>query len=460
MILAQNLRQLLNGSRIIVALILLFSLASCGLFKKTSDSDRKDKVIIEDIESIIDTLDFVKVPEEDLIPIREDEKTDKEEDLYAAFKKEKYNVSLFIPFDSKNLVLNSTEANYAVNLRFVNYYAGIKLALEDLESENLNLNVNVYDSERSEEMVRQKLQYSEVGQSDIIIGPYNREGLQATATFGKENNIAVISPWLASTRVTENNPFYVQLRPSLSSHYFKMLSHIYENFEREDIVLIGRDLASDKNRFKYFQSTYTALSNQSYAIDPISEFTVLEDSLIYGDNAFGKLFSGNSRKAIIIPNWDYNDEDFIYSCLRRINVEKGDTEVYVYGMPILYDSEKMDFDFYRNLNIRVVLSEFTDWNDQRVSDFERKYYEQYGDLPTSDAYEGYDMMRFIGNNLKKYGINFHLHLEEDESRYLQTAFEIERIYNEGDEKFEQIKYLENKHLDLIQYVGNKFIKID
>lgn len=461
MILARNRQQRLNGNnKWLYLLLLLFTASSCGIFKgKNKPTTPKDVVDIEDTKPSVDTIEFESIPEVDFPPIKDPNDVTSDLDPFEAFKKEVYNLALFIPFEAKVTNASTEDISSLSASRFVNYYAGVKLGLEEIEKEGLSFNVKVFDSERSPEVVAQKINSIIKGGVDIIVGPYEREGLQVTAEYGKEHNIAVISPWLASTRVTDNNPFYVQLRPSLSSHYFKMINHIHQHFENDEIVLIGRDVDADKNRFRYFQKTYAALNNDPLD-DTIQEFFVLEDSLSYGATAFNNLFVNGEKKAIIIPNWNYNDEDFIYSCLRRLNIEKGNAEIYVYGMPIIYDSEKMDFDFYKNLNIRMVLSEFTDWADPRVQDFERKYFQRFGDLPTSDAYEGFDMINFIGNNLLKYGLNFHLYLEEDNSRYLQTAYDIQKVYDENDEKFENIKYLENRHLDLIQYVDKQFRKID
>jgi hypothetical protein len=430
-------------------------ISSCGLLNKTRDNN-KDKVTNDKIETEIDTLDITQIPESEITPIKKDPSIVEIEDDYSAYKKEVYKIGMLIPF-------NASDANFDINdgsdQKFVNFYAGAKLALSEFEDQGHKFEVATVDSERSKETVESKLNSGSLENADIIVGPYDRDGLSYTAEYGKEKKVAVISPWLSSTKITDNNPYYIQLRPSLSSHYFKMIDHANQNFSNDEIILVGRDNSSDKNRFKFFQKTYAAINdfNQN---DELTEYFITEDSLTYADLAFRGVFEGKNKVAIVLPNWNYNDEDFIYTILRRLNIERASTELYVYGMPIIFDSEKIDFEFYKNLNLRICLSEFVDWEEERVKNFMRRFFENYGALPTSDAFEGYDMMNFIGTNLIKYGINFQLYLEKDRNRYLQTAYDIQKIYEEEDEKFEQIKYLENKHLDLIQFNGNKFVKID
>lgn len=458
MISVPNRQQRLNGSKIICCLILMIAISSCGVFNKNRTKDNEgEKIGLTDPESNLDTLDLTEIPNAEFPPIKKDPVVIPEKANYDAFKKSEYNIGMLIPFNASEFQMGTDQD--LSDLKFVNYYAGVKLALGELENMDAGLRVNVSDSERSESVIESKLSSGSLANSDIIIGPYNRDGLKATAEYGKSKKVAIISPWLASSKIADDNPYYLQLRPSLTSHFFKMIEHATANFQADEIVLMGREIASDKNRFRYFQRTYAALKN-SGGSQPVEEYFVSEDSLSYGETAFDNLFDEGGKKAIILPNWNYNDEDFLYAVLRRLNTERKNTEITIYGMPIIYDSEKMEFDFYRNLNIRVCLSEFVDWDDARVKRFMSKYFDQYGDLPTSDAFEGYDMMTFIGNNLIKYGMNFHLHLEEDNYRYLQTTYDIQRVFDPEDEKFEKVQYLENKHLDLIQYVGNKFVKID
>ncbi|WP_235296015.1 ABC transporter substrate-binding protein [Portibacter marinus] len=456
MILAQSRLRRSNGSKIVVLFLITLLSSGCGLFNKTRDNSNKDKVVKDRTDQTIDTLDISKVPETEIPPIRKDAEVEEPDVDYSSYKKETYKIGLFLPFNAQDATF---DANDLSDEKFVNYYAGVRLALEEFDDEGYKFIVNVVDSERSEETVAEKLQSSAFEGTDVIVGPYDRDALSLAAEYGKNNMIAVVSPWLSSTRITDDNPFYIQLRASLSSHYFKLIEHAHQNFKSDEIVLIGRNNDAAKNRFKYFQKTYAALNNFSSS-DPLQECFYDEGPLGEGMRAFGDLFENGGKKAIILPNWNYDDESFIYSVLRTLNIEKRNTDVYVYGMPILFDSDKIEFDFYQNLNMRICLSEFVDWEDMRVKSFMRKFYDNYGALPTSDAFEGYDMMTFIGRNLIKYGINFQLNLELDRDRYLQTAYDIQKVFDEGDEKFENVKYLENKHLDLVQYIGDKFVKID
>jgi len=164
-------------------------------------------------------------------------------------------------------------------------------------------------------------------------------------------------------------------------------------------------------------------------------------------------------RAVIIPNYSYNDEEFIYSCLRRLSAEKGGRSLSVYGMPIMYDSDKIDFDFYHSLQMKVVMSDFVDQDHGKIREFRREFLDMFGEIPTDEAVKGYDMMLYIGRNLINNGKNFQYYLENDSASYLHSIYEIRKAKSEDSPvandpaKFD---YFENKHLDIIEFRGNKW----
>jgi len=440
-----------SGNNFLFALIgVLLLFGSCTsnktVIKKQSP---KKKVLIEKpndqvSKPKIDTVKWTEVSEDNVPPIINETPSAPELD-----KKSQYNISLLMPLDANKLSGNPETSTELNDNKFINFYAGAMLAFETLEQEGINLNINVYDN-KSQSIDNLMAGY-ELRNSDLIIGPRDTDELKKVASFGKEREISVVSPWKASSRIASENPYYIQLIPGLYDHYYKIAEHAAENFDSNQVVILGRN-NSDKKRFKYFQQE-----------EPFQEFIVNEDSLMVGETAFDSLMIDVSETtAFIIPNYSSKDERFVYNCLRRLNIEKGMKNVVVYGMPIMKDSDQTTYNFYTSLNMHICLSKFVDADDRAVINFERAYYERYSALPTSDAYEGYDVMTYVGRSLNKYGRNFQFHLEEEEDSYLQTSYNLEKIFKSQDmdqENFENINYYGNKYLDIIAFKQKSFKRL-
>lgn len=112
--------------------------------------------------------------------------------------------------------------------------------------------------------------------------------------------------------------------------------------------------------------------------------------------------------------------------------------------------------------MHICMSKFVDQDDEEIINFERAYYAKYAALPTTDAYEGYDVMMYIGRSLNEYGRNFQFHIEDDEHDYLQTSYNLEKLFKSDDldkDNFENINYYGNKYLDIVAFKQNAFKRL-
>ena len=164
-------------------------------------------------------------------------------------------------------------------------------------------------------------------------------------------------------------------------------------------------------------------------------------------------------KVFLIPNMNSKDESFIYGAIRRLTAERGQNNVIVYGMPIVLDSEKLTFDNYNGTSAHVVTSSFVDKKDKTVAQFKSKYYDTYGALPTKEAYEGYDMMLYIGRAMVKHGSGFQFNMNQDSKGLLQSTIALFPKYQSEDENIvtgNKIDYFANKNVDVIYFKDNRF----
>lgn len=455
MILAQNHQRQLNGSNLIYLLcgLLILALASCSGTKNMSDKNKvlkpsgKDKSdITQKGSGKVDTVFWTEVD-------RSKEYNSIIEDLDLE-KKDSYKVSLLFPFDLSHN--NHSDVNNSKTQlgQMVNFYGGVKLALQQLEDEGINLEVEVLDSESGN--FNEKL--SSCINSDVIIGPRTKEQLLTTANFGLINSIPVISPWLSSSKITKDNAYFVQLKTSLKNHFNKIVTHAKTEFSDDQIFLLGRKgVKEDMSYMRYMQNVAATINNDNNR-KPLQEFYIDEDSLRLGEYAFDSIFIEGKTTAFILPNHSFaSDEDFVYNTARKMNGEKGLENVVLYGMPILLESDKIKYDLHRGLNMRICRASFVDRSNVVFNEFRKKYFDEYGGFPSDEALEGYDMMIFIGRSIYNYGKKFQYFLDTYDSSLLQSKFEIKKVYkDDADDRFKNIQYFQNDHLYILSFIDNKF----
>lgn len=451
MISVRNRRQLLSGNKYVYLLLLSLVVSACStterLPRRTKKKQDKTNKRIE-IEPKLDTIVWTEVDEDEKPPITDGDSKRKLNLL------DDYVVDVLFPFDLSELA--KEELTDSDN-RYLQYYAGMLMAIDILDKQGKKMTINIKDIGDRKADVKRSVSRLVSKNSNVIVAPFHKEQVKAVADYGKRKQIPVVSPWLVSSTVTKENPYYIKLMPDITEYYFAIMEDISRRFNKNQLVLIGDK--GDRNKLDYLQELASTLFTDLEEGEKVQEFIVNTDSLANGVTAFDNIFNRRDTLVVLIPNYSGSDESFLYGCVRRLSVEKGDTPVVVYGMPILLNSDRMEYDYFYGLNMCVARSKFVDKYDNRVKAFERDFIARFGSIATEDAYEGYDMMMFLGESLWKYGTSFQYHLDRKSTYYLQSAFDIQKKHPKSaleSEKFDEIDYFVNKQVDIIRFKDNKF----
>lgn len=78
------------------------------------------------------------------------------------------------------------------------------------------------------------------------------------------------------------------------------------------------------------------------------------------------------------------------------------------------------------MNIRIVSPNFLDDTDYLIKEFKSDFYKQFNVFPESEAYEGFDMMSYLGTNLIEHGSKFDEAIENKEIEMLTTGYRLSR----------------------------------
>jgi ABC-type branched-subunit amino acid transport system substrate-binding protein len=362
-----------------------------------------------------------------------------------------YNVSMLLPFLSGRSTTTSIDDNSIWGIQF---YAGAKLAYKDLEKDGAKLNVNVADTDASSGKMNELLRSSDLKNANLIIGPYKREQVSQVAGFAKQNKVPVVVPYTAQMGMADNNPFYIQVNPSLKSHCEAILKHARKRNAKENIVLVSRDESDEKARLKYFQDASATLEGKR-------EGSQLREFIVSGNlNAINvdPYIKRGKTTVFIVPSW--SSEPFIYSFLRQLMIKQSEGEdIVVYGMPMWMDYEQIDFEYYERLNVHVSSAHYVDKNDERIRQFNQKFFDTYAAVPKEEAYLGYDVMLYFGKMINKWGKDFPSRIDQENFDVLHGRFNFKRVVLEPEKHREDLNYydqLENTFVHILKFKDYHF----
>lgn len=480
MISAPNHQQLLNGSKLLLLLAVLFTYSSCGGSKKIKTTDvpvsnrdiiksrtkknqstGKDEIITE-VTGKMDTVQWKRDNSLPPMTSNPDEYNKKEEvevvtapkntgKLDESLKLNSYKIAVLLPFSAQRY--NSSSAIPGSVESVLDFYGGMKMAVDQLQHEDVNLSISVLDTQKSSDVTKSLLNRSELLNADVIIGPTKKKSVAAVRRFALDNKKVMISPIYPSGSLATNNPYFVQVSPSLVSHCQAITQHVRKTYNTDQVVLIAKQ-GSEAKRFKYFQEANRNVSDATEG-GKFKEYPIQNDLADFDEINFEELILPAETTVFVIPSWD--DEKFISNFLRMLSIAKGKNEVVVYGMPQWMDFSNVDIDYYRRLNVHVSSSSFIDKNSVGAKDFRRDFYIKYGKIPLDDAFKGYDVLLYTGRMLKKHGDKFQQYLDREEEQYNHTKFSFETVMKakRSPEDY-SINKFENKYVNILRFEDYQF----
>lgn len=475
---------------LVLVLFLAATVSSCGLFKKAPEG----KVYNERLEELkgrkvynpqtgkfepikivtekMDTVRWTDVSKEDFPPITDQTEVEPTtdtggentgvEDYTGLITEEKpqYQIAMVLPFISQKF--SSTTSKLSKSSKWgLNFYAGAKIAMDQLNSEGVSLQVSVHDSKGSDNGVAQLLgSNSDVKNADLIIGPYRRQGVQQIAEFAKRNNVTYISPYSASANLSMENPNYLQVSPTLEMHCKAMLRHALRTFKPENIVLVSLDNDVEPKRFEYFQKENRVIADDEFAT-PLKELKIPSNFNDFTEEELIPFMSSFKTTAFLIPS--FSNETFVNNFLRLLIIAKEARPVRVYGLPQWMNFKKPDYNHFENLDVHLTSGNNHDFDSAKAASFKSAFYNRYGSIATEEAYLGHDVTLFAGRMLNKYGTKFQGKMEEEYNSYIQHRFNFQpklRPQQDGAEVPPIVEQFENQMIYFLQFKNYHFNQVD
>jgi len=443
-----------------------------SLKTKSKNLVRQAAASIDDLESLIASLE--SYPEESIIASRiaevilsqpsTDENLDLLSDLSDEYelnlttplegingspKKSVYNVALFLPFyhrsDSASLL--RVERHWTAKL-----YYGLKLGVEKLRDEGVEINLLTYDT-RGIEPLDSIISSGELDSLDLIIGPVTQSSVAKIAPFAQERQINMINPLSANNDVIQSNPFAFLYYPSNESLARRAADYTLKNFIENKNAAIFYSGGGDRARASEYrkiieQDSFNVVifegvrPNESVKIQQLlMEEEELERDSVTVENMMMEM---EELREAGEDDWEiYDEQDFVYDTLKILPDSIGhifiasdysslvtsalsgidarpDSINILTSSRFLAEEQSISLDQLERLDAVLLGSNFIPYDSAAISDFRQRYLSAYMAAPSKtdilgDAYMGYDLMVNFGRLLNRYGKYFQLGLVKNEN---------------------------------------------
>lgn len=374
------------------------------------------------------------------------------------------SMAFFLPFNAAKF--NSLENKIpAASMDAIHYHNGILMALDELKEKNILIDAYFYDTEGNSATLKSKLNSNRnLAKVDLLVGPFKKNCAVELAEFAKTNKKPLVSPRVMNTTVTESNPYYLQMNPSVKAHCEALMKHALANFSPEQIVVVGR--ASEKSELEMMRYCIEYFNGTKLATDTsyIKEFIITDDTPGYTEVDVLPMMHQSKPSAIIIPS--FRDESFVYEMLNKIRINQEDKMISVYGLP-QWKTKFVNIapSMYESLNVHITSVNFIDLFDPEIKQWIAAYNEKFAMIPDDEAFTAYATTKYFGKLFSIHGPDFHFMLETQPDENFITKYQLEKVMMpilqyQDDFSYMPVSRFENKYLHILKFHDHFFQPAD
>ena len=310
-------------------------------------------------------------------------------------------VALLLPFSAKDypvfvdtLVEKMPVQISARSEQFISFYEGVLLAVDSLKNQVYNVNLMVFDTERSAEKMYTMVDEIDRFHPDLIIGPVYGSVYKALMDDLTNKNIPVIYPLSSRSEEFGVYPDFIQVNPSMKALTVAMSDWLREEAEEANLVclnLTGNEVShSDLEDIRLFKEYMHRIGSMN--------FYDWNTSAVPLDGLRLQLLP-DRENIIILPT---TKEAEVSKILPVLSALTDGYRITVVGFPEWQAFTSVDHETYFKLNTKIFTYSYVDNTTEPAKRFALKYRKYFYTEPNNLAYKAFDMSLYFIELAAKY----------------------------------------------------------
>ncbi len=364
--------------------------------------------------------------------------------LSALRRGEPLDVALLLPLSMQSGAVISPMAEF---------YQGFLLGVEELKERGMSVNVNLFDTKRNSAEVEDITSSEAFRRSKLIVGPVYEDMLSEVLPYAERKAIPVVSP--LATLKESNSGVLFQMAPMAEHRYDKIGDMLADSTTITLIYTANNDAQYEAqvkellNGRDYTIHTYE-YEHPSVIADRVREAKRLgvEDELEPSPSDLSPLIEGEGRNTIFILSDNETDVDRVLSALVSAEISLRSRSQRVSDFSVVNNPQ---WNRYTNIDrammFRACLTAFSSYHATRdsqvIKEYDSRYVEAFGTLPSLYSYRGYDVAMIFCEGMYsdiEYG------MEGRTFKPLQTTYRFQRgqgTLSRANQNWIKVNYLSN-----------------
>jgi len=302
-----------------------------------------------------------------------------------------YNVALMLPFYA-----NSSDNFNAKAKIGIDFYQGVKYALDSLKKKGVYVKLYVFDTQNDSTIANSIIKKGSLDGMNLIIGPLYSALYMTVTEYADKKKIPTVNPFVQSDLTIRNNKYSIKATPDNVTMAAKVAKFVKEKYTNHQVLFLSNSSERDQ---EYTTILKDALLESGVMFKPIKyvSFSEVAENL-----------SESKENLVIFPS---TSQAQVYDFTSKLNGHKS-KKISLLGMAEWNNFENIDYNYLNNLNYFYAASNFTDYNSPASQAFQSAFRNEFKVEASNFAFQGFDIAWFFVNALFEYGDDFHKCLEQ------------------------------------------------
>lgn len=286
---------------------------------------------------------------------------------------------------------------------FIQFYEGILMALDELQTHGYNVVLNVVDLTSEEDAdVEAAFRDHNVANSDFIIALLVKKPFQKVAELALLHQVFVINPFSSRDEILKNNPYVIKYMPSIEGTVKGILDVVERDHKGAHMLLVhsnNKSANSDEKAYlAEFQKQLGERKNIVYSVfDWAANSKLIPTLKQHSDNVIVSIYDQNKNRNTV----------FVTTLLNRLSTLTPNAPTLISNSNYLREYPNIDFEQLQHLNYTMVTLGHLDYNNPTHKNFIDTYKDKFRTEPNT-LYAGvaHDITLYFVSALNQWGAEF------------------------------------------------------
>jgi len=311
----------------------------------------------------------------------------------------------------------------------VDFYSGCLVALENFKSENVRINLKVYDIGKDSVLLKTLIAEGKFQNVDMIIGPAFKNQVEFMKSQGVD--VPMLLPFVSDDAILRDYGNCIMLKPS-KQDICRELANYASQMSNCNVMVVKSEktaAASTKymNAMRMSNVSATELNFNGGSID-----------------AIGNTLKKDANNLVVLT---FDNESSVTRVLTQLFKLTSTYKIILFADPKIMDFETVDPNYYLGVKYAYCSTNNVNYKSNDVKTFISKFHNAFLCEPNEFAYIAADAIGYFIPLLQKYGRNF---INEIDTEYVYEGLGGRRIYSRSGNYAGNSYSNANVYINLIQ----------